>query len=104
MSLEQIKKVVDAEESGDAAISRASSDAKKLAADAETAGKRVYEQAIAAANEKARQLFEKATEKGNTEAAKIAEKAKGDCDLLVKAAEPKMDGVASMILGRIVNS
>ena len=104
MSLEQIKRVVDAEENGDEARRKAAAEAKRLVADADADGRRAYAGAVAAANEKAKLLFEEAQRQGEAEAANIAERTRRDCDALEKAAMPNMDKAVSLILGRIVNS
>lgn len=104
MSLEAIKQVAQTEAETKQRKAEAVAAAKKLAADAEQAGRETLRSACAAADASAKELLVQAEERAAVRAAEIAAQSKQDRAALCSAAESRLDEAAALIVRRVVSS
>jgi len=103
MSIEAINVVIAAEKLAEKERNDALGEARKITADAETAGKGKVQNAVKSAESQVQTLCREAEDRGKEVAAETASKVKGDCLSLKKKAEEKMDMAVAIIMGRVVN-
>ncbi|MGI6029489.1 MAG: hypothetical protein ACOX81_08765 [Candidatus Heteroscillospira sp.] len=104
MSLEAIKTISEAEEQAKNIRAQAAAEAKRIAGEAESAGRAAVEAAEKKAAEELAGLTQKADEKAVASAKTLAAENDRQKAGLRSRAEKRMDDAVSLIVERIVNS
>ena len=102
MSLDAMKKVVDAENSARISMQEASAASKQMIADAENKGRAYQAERQAAATAAVRQMMQDAEAKAAEHGTEIMRHAENQCAVLQAHAESRLDQAADRIVERIV--
>lgn len=103
MSLETIRKIAAIESEAEKQRADALAEAKKIAAEADSAGQEKLRLAKTAAEADVRKLCLEAESQGKAAAEEIAAQMRSQCAALETAAAAKMDAAVSIIVEKVVN-
>lgn len=102
MSLDAMKKVVDAEDSARQSLQNATAEAKQIVADAEAKGRAYRESRQAEADAGVRAMMQDAEAKAADNGQEIMHHAENQCAVLRAHAESRLEQAADRIVERIV--